>query len=183
MHLCCCGVSWDRSRQITTMTCVGGTMWKRVNLLENPMRIRESYSRVLVVEDEEVVAFFLREVLTEAGYHVHTVADGASALSAMQQAEWGAAIVDVGLPDISGLTVVERLRDHDPELPILIATGFDDEVRRHPLPGVRTVRVIPKPFDEPQILHELHALLDIPRRGESVGSCRMSPPCESAPAP
>ncbi|HWG25248.1 response regulator transcription factor [Actinospica sp.] len=82
--------------------------------------------RVLVVEDDEGIAWPLRRGLTKSGYQVETVATGAAALKA---APADVVLLDLGLPDMDGLEVCRRLREHS-DAAVIVVTARDGEVDR-----------------------------------------------------
>jgi DNA-binding response OmpR family regulator len=87
--------------------------------------------RVLLVEDSERVATVVERALRAAGHSVTVVADCAAARSALEHAKHDAAIIDVGLPDGSGVDLCREARARGHDLPILILTalnGVEDRV-------------------------------------------------------
>ena len=83
--------------------------------------------RILLVEDEEDIAFVLKIRLEAVGYEVHTEASGAVALSYAAQHQPNLVILDIKLPDLGGHEVCRELRKlygHS-ELPVLMFTGLD----------------------------------------------------------
>jgi CheY-like chemotaxis protein len=116
--------------------------------------------RVLIVEDEIVVSFFIRTLLEERGLQVAAAATAAEAVQFIDALgpTLSAAIIDVGLPDTSGDQLVAPIRAVRPELPIVIATGFSETEFGRRFQDDAWVRVIGKPFDAPQLWSALGAL-------------------------
>ncbi len=88
--------------------------------------------RLLVVEDEKRIADFLARGLESAGYTVDLAGDGASGLEQFHHAEYDLVILDMMLPDMDGLTVLEKIRNRKSNSPVLILSargGVDDRVR------------------------------------------------------
>ena len=88
--------------------------------------------RILLVEDDPLLGDALRAGLAQAGFDVDWVRDGASALAAMSDGEHAAAVLDLGLPKLSGFDVLARARGAGVRLPILVLTArdaLDDRVR------------------------------------------------------
>ncbi|MBK7973603.1 MAG: response regulator [Deltaproteobacteria bacterium] len=87
-------------------------------------------ARVLLIEDDPAQAFVVRELLEEATgvtglvTHVSRLAD---AIAALGTHAFDVALLDLGLPDSSGLASLERLRHAAPELPVVVVTGLDDD--------------------------------------------------------
>jgi two-component system response regulator PhoP len=81
--------------------------------------------RLLVVEDERTLQRQLRADLEVQGYAIDVTADGKEALYLATEYPYDAAIVDLGLPGMSGLEVIGRLRSRGSRLPILVLTARD----------------------------------------------------------
>ena len=79
--------------------------------------------RLLVVEDDDIVADAITRGLTAANYAVHRVASAESAQAALANEEFALAVIDVGLPGTDGLSLVRRLRSSGKTLPTLILTA------------------------------------------------------------
>ena len=88
--------------------------------------------RILIAEDDPVLADGLMHSLRDSGYAVDCVVTGAEADSAIASFEFDLLILDLGLPKMSGLEVLRRLRGRSCDLPVLILTAQDgvaDRVR------------------------------------------------------
>jgi two-component system copper resistance phosphate regulon response regulator CusR len=81
--------------------------------------------RLLVVEDEKRIADFLSRGLQSAGYAVDTVNTGADAVEMVHSTEYDLVILDLGLPDIDGLQVLEKIRNRKVIPPVLILSARD----------------------------------------------------------
>ncbi|MBK8097822.1 MAG: response regulator transcription factor [Planctomycetes bacterium] len=81
-------------------------------------------SRILVVEDEPVTAEVFERTLRHVGHRVRVARDGLQALHALQEQVPDVVILDLGLPTVSGVDVVRRLRGGvGPQVPILVVSG------------------------------------------------------------
>jgi len=88
--------------------------------------------RILVAEDDAILADGVTRTLRQSGYAVDWVKNGAEADSALDTDDFDLLILDIGLPKKSGLDVLKRLRLRDSRLPVLILTALDgvnDRVR------------------------------------------------------
>ena len=88
--------------------------------------------RILVVEDEKRIADFLGRGLESAGYTVDTATDGAMAIEVTHSTDYDLVILDLGLPDIDGLKVLEKIRNRKTTPPVLILSArgaVDDRVK------------------------------------------------------
>lgn len=118
-------------------------------------------SRILVVEDEidlaELVAFNLRS----AGHDVTVAHDGHTALAEIQRGQPDLLVLDVMLPDLSGIEVCRRLR-RNPQtvrLPVIMLTARSDEVDRVVGFEVGADDYVPKPFSPRELVLRIEAIL------------------------
>ena len=88
------------------------------------------HALILVVEDEKNIADLQRMYLQKAGFGVHCVADGESALKAIRDLKPAAVVLDIGIPGIDGIDVCRALRAEGNWIPILFCTARDDEIDR-----------------------------------------------------
>jgi len=113
---------------------------------------------ILLVEDDHDLAIGLQQALQNEGFAVNHVATGRGALAAIEADTPEIVILDIGLPDIDGLTVLKRVRNTHPELPVLLLTArtsLDDKVA-----GLDSGAddYLPKPFDMEELLARLRVL-------------------------
>jgi two-component system response regulator TctD len=116
-------------------------------------------SRILLVEDDAALSRGLMALLTQSGYDIDAVSTGAAALSHHAVGTYAAIVLDLGLPDISGLDVLKQLRAGGSPCPVLVLTarsGLEDRVRGLDL-GADDYLL--KPFEAPELLARLRALL------------------------
>jgi DNA-binding response OmpR family regulator len=82
--------------------------------------------RILIAEDEAGMANFLEKGLASRGYAVKVVPDGGTAVAIASDEDFDLVILDLGLPDVEGLSVLRELRRRGERLPVLILTARDD---------------------------------------------------------
>jgi two-component system, NtrC family, response regulator AtoC len=80
--------------------------------------------RILVVDDEESIQMLLKEALTAWGYQVTCVGSGLKALDAMQGHLFDAALVDIRMPEMDGLTFLREVKRQDESIEVVIMTGY-----------------------------------------------------------
>lgn len=118
--------------------------------------------QILVVEDEQKVAAFLRQALTEAGYTVSVAHDGAAGLTMAESAPFDLIVLDRMLPQRNGLEVCRALRDAGQETPILMITARDTLEDKVLGLDSGADDYLTKPFSIEEMLARVRALL---RRG------------------
>lgn len=131
-------------------------------------------SRVLVVDDEEVVLRAVARALAISGYEVETAANGSLAISSLAAHAPDVVVLDVSMPGIDGLEVCRRLREAGDRTPVLMLTardGVDDRVAGLDA-GADDYLV--KPFALEELLARLRALLRRAVPGESGDVLRYS---------
>ena len=114
--------------------------------------------RILIVEDEELISLFLREELSDVGFQVDIRAEGAAGMSLCRERHYSAAIVDVNLPDMSGVDVARRCREIDTQLPIVLATGSNAREITEMFAKDACVQVLEKPYETTALLNCLTTL-------------------------
>ena len=115
--------------------------------------------RILVAEDDQVIADFVSHGLREAGYAVDVASTGPDALKKALEGGYDAAVMDVMLPGLDGLSVIEQLRAKRQQTPVLILSArhtVDDRVKGLQAGGDDYVT---KPFAFAELLARLQALL------------------------
>ena len=115
--------------------------------------------RILLVEDEAAIARDIAGALEASGFVVETVADGEEAWFRGGTEEFGAIILDLGLPRLDGLTVVRRLRSEGVAVPILILTARGAWLERVEGIDAGADDYLTKPFHMEELVARLGALL------------------------
>ena len=80
--------------------------------------------RILVADDDAVIREGLRRILTTEGYEVVTVSNGRAALERLGEQVFKLLVTDLKMPGMSGLEVLQSLRTFQPELPVVLITGY-----------------------------------------------------------
>jgi two-component system, OmpR family, response regulator len=115
--------------------------------------------RVLIVEDEPTIADFVEKGLSEAGFAVDTAADGERGLELARQGAYDVAIIDVMLPKLDGLSLIDRMRARGVRTPVLILSArrtVDDRVRGLQAGGDD---YLTKPFAFAELIARVQALI------------------------
>ncbi|PAT42741.1 response regulator transcription factor [Vandammella animalimorsus] len=123
--------------------------------------------RILIVEDDATLASQLQRVLTQAGFVAEHTADGQEAVFLAETESYDAAVLDLGLPGLDGISVLRHWRESGCHMPVLILTGrsrWSDK-----LAGFQAGAddYLTKPFMQEEVVLRLRALL---RRSQPLSS-------------
>lgn len=115
--------------------------------------------RALLVEDEALVAMVAEEFLAELGFEPISARNAAEAMEIIEsRRDLVVAVVDVGLPDQRGDDLARRLRTLRPELPILMASGYDQGDLIAQFKDDDGIGVLSKPYTEADLARALEAV-------------------------
>lgn len=119
--------------------------------------------RLLLVEDDDMLGTSLKKALERHAYGVDWVQDGESALLALQDSSYVAAVLDINLPKRSGLEVLKAIRQQKNRTPVLLLTARDTQQQKVEGLDAGGDDYLVKPFDLDELLARLRALI---RRSE-----------------
>jgi len=115
--------------------------------------------RILVVEDDKKIASFIVKGLRQAGFTVDYADNGQTGVELALASSYDAAVIDVMLPQLDGLSLIERLRQHKVRTPVIILSAkrsVDDRIKGLQRGGDD---YLTKPFSFAELLARLHALI------------------------
>ncbi|MEW6871455.1 response regulator transcription factor [Trueperella pyogenes] len=116
-------------------------------------------AKILVVDDEPTIRELLSASLRFAGFEVATAENGTQALTVERKFLADIVVLDIMLPDMDGFEVLSKLREREPELPVLFLTAKDDvQDRVHGL-EVGADDYVTKPFSLEEVVARIHAIL------------------------
>lgn len=152
---------------ITVESAIGAGTWFHIELpaAEPPLPIapsevlpvsrRGSVRRVVVVEDDLVVAAGLRSILESEDVEVRVVNLGREAMHAVDSFKPDAVVIDVSLPDVSGTIVYEQIAAKWPAMGVVFSTGHAEEVALVPQSS-RHLGFLRKPYSSETLMTKLH---------------------------
>jgi CheY-like chemotaxis protein len=110
-------------------------------------------TRILIVEDEELIQMVIAGHVEEMGFEVELAGSAAEAKNKvlLLNGSVDAAIIDMGLPDARGDALVAELRAIYPMLPIVISSGYDKASMQGKFAGVRNIEFLTKPYSQKQL--------------------------------
>lgn len=122
--------------------------------------------RILIIEDDAKTAAFIAKGLQEAGFRTAHAADGVDGLFKAKTEPFDAAVVDIMLPKLDGLSVIEEIRTAGVKLPIIVLSARDSVASK--VAGLEKGGddYLAKPFSFSELLARIQALL---RRSSSAG--------------
>lgn len=150
---------WGGQIDIDSTPGKGTTFHLRIPVWEeSPSRDgNHDTTRILIAEDEAIVAMVLADSVRKLGHHVDVVDNGKRALQQLRDSSYDVAILDLGLPGLPGNEVAEQARQKRPRLTTVLMTGWslsDEDERRQPFDFV-----LSKPFDDRQARNALERAL------------------------
>lgn len=114
--------------------------------------------QLLLVEDDKPLATGLRQALQKSGYSVNHVENGEFALTAIKAERPDIVVLDIGLPDIDGISVLKQLRQNDTDLPVLLLTARDSVEDKVAGLDSGADDYLAKPFEMSELLARLRVL-------------------------
>jgi len=115
---------------------------------------------ILVIDDDRLVREAMQIMLRAGGYDVTVAVDGKSGIEAIKSRPFDLVIVDLFMPDMNGLKVTEAVRQSNPTIPLIIASGFMFGGDCPPMPEFEAMATeagaaltLYKPFRPAQVLH------------------------------
>jgi CheY-like chemotaxis protein len=117
---------------------------------------------ILIIDDDKMVGEATQILLRAKGYEVTVVQDGKSGIEAIRAGQFDLAIVDLFMPGMNGLKVIEAIRQSNPTIPMIAASGFMFGGAVPPMPGFESmateagaVLTLYKPFRPSEILQAI----------------------------
>jgi DNA-binding NtrC family response regulator len=115
---------------------------------------------VLVVDDEEYVRRVAELFLRLAGFHVLTASSGIDALRVYQEHAGAIDVVllDLTVPDLSGEAVFQKLREQSPHLPVILTSGYAEDVMLRQFTGPEPPAFLHKPYRGEDLTGKVRAI-------------------------
>ena len=120
------------------------------------MSEQEKIARVLIVEDDDGQRLTLRDILQGEGFLTLDCDRAASALAVVRRERVAVAIVDYKLPDLTGTQTLERLRDFDPAIQVIIHTGYGSFDSAKEAVNLGAFAYVEKPVDPAEMVRLVH---------------------------
>jgi DNA-binding response OmpR family regulator len=122
--------------------------------------------RILIVEDEPGMASFIDKGLASRGYSTKVCPDGATATAIASDSDFDLVVLDLGLPDVDGLSVLREIRRRGERMPVIILTARDDLTDKVEGLDAGATDYVTKPFRLEELLARARVQLRDDRGGE-----------------
>lgn len=117
-------------------------------------------TRILVVDDEQLVRSLTVQVLERAGHDVVGVADAKEALELLERERVDLVVSDVVMPGLTGVELLNELRDRQPDLPVVLMTGGSPQPERTTQAlELAAIGIVHKPYSHADLLDAVQAAL------------------------
>jgi two-component system C4-dicarboxylate transport response regulator DctD len=125
-------------------------------------------ARILIVDDERSLVHFLRQVLLQEfpGSSVDAAYSGEEALSRLAEGSYDLMMADLRMPGFDGLALIQGVRYLDPDVPIVLMTGYGSESLRRKAARLGVNHYIEKPFEVEDLLAIVRRLLSRRRQAD-----------------
>lgn len=118
--------------------------------VQDPTGRADSPARIVVIDDDYAMRLSCRQILTKMGHPVETFDDGAQGLAGVARLEPALVVVDLKMPGLSGLEVIERLHQLDPSVVVVVITGYATVDTAIEAMKAGAYDFLPKPFSPDQ---------------------------------
>ena len=108
-------------------------------------------AKILVVDDEEIVCLSCLRILTEEGYEVHTRLSGQEGLSLLAEEPFDLAIIDLKMPGMDGMELLQAIKRDHPHLSVIMITGYSTVESAVEAMKSGACDYLPKPFTPNQV--------------------------------
>ena len=111
-------------------------------------------AHILLVDDDDLARFAMREVLTRAGHEVTEAENGALGLSAQASTDFDVIITDIIMPEVEGIEFIIKIREQSPNIPVIAVSGGGRMSETDYLETARDLganAILAKPFSEDQL--------------------------------
>ena len=107
--------------------------------------------RILIIDDEEIVLRSCERILADLDYDIRTCHDGLDGLSMLESEYFDLLILDIKMPRIDGLEVLQRVKESHPDIDVIMITGLHEVEAAVKAMKLGAFDYLPKPFDPPEL--------------------------------
>lgn len=111
------------------------------------MHDRNLNRKLVIIDDEEGILYELSEFFRDEGFEVHSASDGTGGLALINKIKPDICLLDMKLPDISGLKVLKMIKESFPQIKVVVNTGYVDQALIDHATELKCDIFLHKPFD------------------------------------
>lgn len=115
--------------------------------------------RILIIDDDKDICEYMQLLLSQSGYEVSAETDARAALELLKEEEFHVVILDIMMPELNGMELLERIRDFDSDIAIIIFTGYPSVDTAVTSMKYNVSDYIKKPFDVDEFNQTLEKIL------------------------
>lgn len=116
--------------------------------------------RVLIVDDERLIRWSMKECLETAGYEAEAAESGKAALEALNQSPFDIVLLDYKLPDVNGLELLEKIKTSHVDIPVVMITAHSSLEHAVAATQAGAADYVAKPFQNDEIIHRVKKVLE-----------------------
>jgi len=116
-------------------------------------------NRIMVVDDEESIRIMLKRVLSGNQYEIDEAANGAEALAKVQKEKYSAILLDLRMPEMNGLQVIEKMKEMDINMPIIMMSAYGTVPEAVEAMKLGAMDYLVKPFDLDELKMTLERII------------------------
>ena len=139
---------------------------KKENVLTMPKKQRKA--KILVVDDEEDVRQLLSDILASESHEVNVASNGSQGIEMFKKQAFDMVFSDLGMPGMSGWEVAEKIKTINKQVPVVLVTGWNIELKDQEMKDKNIDMVIHKPFELEQVLKSVHEVMVLGDRLKAV---------------
>jgi DNA-binding NtrC family response regulator len=117
-------------------------------------------ARILIVDDEEIVIRSCKRILDDAGYVVDSAPNGWEALKKVEDNSYDVMVLDIMMPKMDGLEVLQQVKERHPEVDVIMVTGLSQIQTAVKAMKLGAFDYLPKPFDPDELTHVVERALE-----------------------
>ncbi len=154
-----CYYAFDKLSQIPTYLSFKFKLEKNKSLDNSFNTMSDKSPRILAIDDQTVILDLIKAMCQNLGYQVDIAESGERGLEMAENKSYDLILTDLAMPGISGIDVARKIRVHNPNLPIILITGWEVNLSEEELTLAGISKVLYKPFRIEQLIEIMQSYL------------------------
>lgn len=125
-------------------------------------------NKILIIDDDKIVGITLSQLFRKAGYEYRVAYTGSQGIALMSEFEPDIVLLDFKLPDMNGFEIIQKIKDHDKHIAVIMITSFGDIRKAVTAIKMGAYDFVAKPFDKEEILYLVEKLLHKSRFSQMI---------------